>query len=61
MVMDPKDEEIDGHHCPLSPIDSVLKGISNEQFIQLCAFHVMVLVHRTEKIPKTCHMCKFGP
>ncbi|WKA07578.1 hypothetical protein VitviT2T_025384 [Vitis vinifera] len=27
------------------------KDISNEQIIQLCAFHVMVLVHRTEKKP----------
>ena len=25
------------------------KDISNEQIIQLCAFHVVVLVHRTEK------------
>ncbi|KAF6160653.1 hypothetical protein GIB67_019593 [Kingdonia uniflora] len=32
------------------------EGISNECFIQLCIFHVMVLVHRTMESNETCRL-----
>nr|GFC05141.1 E3 ubiquitin-protein ligase UPL2-like [Tanacetum cinerariifolium] len=36
--------------------DSTSKGVSDEQFIQLCIFHVMVLIHRTMENAKTCRL-----
>ncbi|XP_052620770.1 E3 ubiquitin-protein ligase UPL2 [Lactuca sativa] len=32
------------------------KGVSDEQFIQLCIFHVMVLVHRTMENAENCRL-----
>ncbi|KAL8225466.1 hypothetical protein R6Q57_018023 [Mikania cordata] len=36
--------------------DSGSEGIGDEQFIQLCIFHVMVLVHRTMENAETCRL-----
>ncbi|KAL1349596.1 hypothetical protein HN51_026113 [Arachis hypogaea] len=36
--------------------DSAAEGISDEQFIQLCVFHLMVLVHRTMENSETCRL-----
>lgn len=56
MEMDSEDKENDGHCCLVGSVDSAAEGISNEQFIQLCIFHVMVLVHRTMENSETCRL-----
>ena len=49
-----EDEENDGNCCRVSSIDSVAEDISNEQFIQLCTLHAMVLVHRIMENYEIC-------
>ncbi|XP_031279241.1 E3 ubiquitin-protein ligase UPL2-like isoform X1 [Pistacia vera] len=56
MEMDSEDRENEGHSCLLDTVDSVTEGISDEQFIQLCIFHLMVLLHRTMENTETCRL-----
>ncbi|XP_059637615.1 E3 ubiquitin-protein ligase UPL2-like [Cornus florida] len=56
MEMDSEDKENEGPCCLVSAADSTSEGINNEQFIQLCVFHVMVLVHRTMENAETCRL-----
>ncbi|XP_044510273.1 E3 ubiquitin-protein ligase UPL2-like isoform X2 [Mangifera indica] len=55
MEMDSEDRE-NGHSCLLDTVDSVTEGISDEQFIQSCIFHLMVLLHRTMEYTETCRL-----
>ncbi|XP_042508612.1 E3 ubiquitin-protein ligase UPL2-like [Macadamia integrifolia] len=54
METDSEDREQEGHGCRVSAMDVAADGISNERFVQLCIFHVMVLVHRTMENSETC-------
>ncbi|GMY07746.1 E3 ubiquitin-protein ligase UPL2-like [Fagus crenata] len=56
MEMDPEDKGNEGHCCLVGAVDSAAEGINNEQFIQLCIFHLMVLVHRTMENSETCRL-----
>ncbi|KAH7524790.1 hypothetical protein FEM48_Zijuj06G0156500 [Ziziphus jujuba var. spinosa] len=56
MEMDSEDKENEGHCCLVSAVDSATEGISDEQFIQLSIFHLMVLVHRTMENSETCRL-----
>ncbi|KAK9270546.1 hypothetical protein L1049_026127 [Liquidambar formosana] len=56
MEMDSEDKENEGNCCLVGAMDSSAEGISNEQFIQLCIFHVMVLVHRVMENSETCRL-----
>ncbi|XP_027330727.1 E3 ubiquitin-protein ligase UPL2-like [Abrus precatorius] len=55
METDSEDKENEGHCCIVGT-SSVVEGISDEQFIQLCVFHLMVLVHRTMENAETCRL-----
>ncbi|KAJ9560583.1 hypothetical protein OSB04_005743 [Centaurea solstitialis] len=55
MEMDTEDKENVGP-CLVGATDSASEGIGDEQFIQLCIFHVMVLVHRTMENAETCRL-----
>ncbi|XP_022867148.1 E3 ubiquitin-protein ligase UPL2-like isoform X1 [Olea europaea var. sylvestris] len=60
MVMDSMDSEDRKNlgTCSRSPDEKnlLVEGISDEQFMQLCIFHVMVLVHRTIVNSETCRL-----
>ncbi|KAK7275857.1 hypothetical protein RIF29_16983 [Crotalaria pallida] len=63
METDSEVKENEGH-CGLvgtsadsaSETDSASEGISDDQFIQLSVFHLMVLVHRTMENSETCRL-----
>ncbi|KAG5018915.1 hypothetical protein JHK87_014770 [Glycine soja] len=46
----------ESHCCLVGTAESAAEGISDEQFIQLCIFHLMVLVHRTMENSETCRL-----
>lgn len=56
MEMDSEDKENVGPCCLVGATDSTSDCISDEQFIQLRIFHVMVLVHRTMENSETCRL-----
>lgn len=56
MEMDSEDKENEGRCCLVSAVDSAAEGVSDEQFIQLSIFHLMVLVHRTMENSETCRL-----
>ncbi|KAK7858644.1 e3 ubiquitin-protein ligase upl2 [Quercus suber] len=56
MEMDPEDKGSEGHCCLVEKVDSATEGINDEQFIQLCIFHLMVMVHRTMENSETCRL-----
>ncbi|XP_065881477.1 E3 ubiquitin-protein ligase UPL2-like [Euphorbia lathyris] len=56
MEMDSEVKENDGHCCLVRGADAGAEGISKEQFIQLCIFHLMVLLHRTMENSETCRL-----
>lgn len=56
MEMDAEYKENDGACCLVGSVDLAAEGISDEQFIQLCVFHLMVLVHRTMENSETCRL-----
>ncbi|XP_043712175.1 E3 ubiquitin-protein ligase UPL1-like isoform X2 [Telopea speciosissima] len=56
METDSEDKEQEGHGCLVSAMDVAADGISNERLVQLCIFHVMVLVHRTMENSETCRL-----
>ncbi|XP_071715402.1 E3 ubiquitin-protein ligase UPL1-like [Rutidosis leptorrhynchoides] len=55
MEMDTEDKENVGP-CLVASTESGSEGIGDDQYIQLCIFHVMVLVHRTMENAETCRM-----
>ncbi|KAG0456446.1 hypothetical protein HPP92_024234 [Vanilla planifolia] len=55
METDSNDKTNEGHDL-VSVMDPNADGISGEQFVQLCIFHVMVLVHRTMENSETCRL-----
>ncbi|XP_039041914.1 E3 ubiquitin-protein ligase UPL2-like isoform X2 [Hibiscus syriacus] len=50
------DSEENGNEEHCSVVDSVTEGISDEQFLQLCILHLMVLLHRTTENSETCRL-----
>ncbi|PSS17338.1 E3 ubiquitin-protein like [Actinidia chinensis var. chinensis] len=56
MEMDSEGKENEATCCLVSATDSTAGGVNNEQLIQLCIFHVMVLVHRTMENAETCRL-----
>ncbi|GAV85395.1 UBA domain-containing protein/DUF913 domain-containing protein [Cephalotus follicularis] len=54
MDMDSEEKEAEGNCCLVGAVDSEVEGIGNEQFIQLCVFHLMVLLHRTMENSESC-------
>ncbi|XP_028777707.1 E3 ubiquitin-protein ligase UPL1 [Neltuma alba] len=56
METDPVDKENEGHSCLVGTSDSATEGISDEHFVRLCIFHLMVLIHRTVENSETCRL-----
>ncbi|KAK7385406.1 hypothetical protein VNO78_31123 [Psophocarpus tetragonolobus] len=56
METDSENKENEGHCCIVGTSNSAVEGVSDEQFIQLCVFHLMVLVHRTMENAETCRL-----
>ncbi|CAI9116114.1 OLC1v1017183C2 [Oldenlandia corymbosa var. corymbosa] len=56
MEMDSEDKENMGPCSLVDASGSTSEGVTNEQFIQLSIFHVMVLVHRTLENSETCRL-----
>lgn len=56
MEMDAENKDSEGHCCLVGGVDSGAEGISNDQFIQLGIFHMMVLLHRTMENAETCRL-----
>ncbi|XP_062098638.1 E3 ubiquitin-protein ligase UPL2-like [Humulus lupulus] len=56
METDSEDKENEGPCCLVNAVDSAAEGISDEQFIQLSIFHLMVLVQRTMENSETCRL-----
>ncbi|KAK9112899.1 hypothetical protein Scep_020418 [Stephania cephalantha] len=56
METDSEDRDDEKRGCLVDNINSSSDGISNERFIQLCIFHVMVLVHRTMENSESCRL-----
>ncbi|CAI8585799.1 unnamed protein product [Vicia faba] len=56
METDSEVKENEGHGCLVGKSCSAAEGISDEQFIQLCVFHLMVLIHRTMENSETCRL-----
>jgi E3 ubiquitin-protein ligase HUWE1 len=55
MDMDSEDKE-NVSPCLVGTTDSSIESVSNEQYVQLCIFHVMVLVHRTMENGETSRL-----
>ncbi|KAI9106855.1 hypothetical protein K1719_022383 [Acacia pycnantha] len=55
METDSEDKN-EGHSCLVGTSDSAAEGISDEQFVRLCIFHLMVLIHRTMENSETCRL-----
>ncbi|THU49759.1 hypothetical protein C4D60_Mb06t12920 [Musa balbisiana] len=55
METDIEEKANEGHDL-VRAMELATDGISDEQFEQLCIFHVMVLVHRTMENSETCRM-----
>ncbi|XP_058747804.1 E3 ubiquitin-protein ligase UPL2-like [Vicia villosa] len=56
METDSEVKENEGHGCLVGTSSSAAEVISDEQFIQLCVFHLMVLIHRTMENSETCRL-----
>ncbi|KAK1269592.1 E3 ubiquitin-protein ligase UPL2 [Acorus gramineus] len=56
METDSEDKEVEGQDNQASASDSIADSISNERFVQLCIFHLMVLLHRTMENTETCKL-----
>ncbi|KAI9097596.1 hypothetical protein K1719_025367 [Acacia pycnantha] len=56
METDSVDKENEGHCCLVKAADSAAEGMSDDQFLQLCIFHLMVLVHRMMENSETCRL-----
>ncbi|CAA6653418.1 unnamed protein product [Spirodela intermedia] len=55
METENEDKSQKGHDL-VSSMDSNADGVSEEQFVQMCIFHVMVLVHRVTENTETCRL-----
>ncbi|WOL02486.1 E3 ubiquitin-protein ligase [Canna indica] len=55
METDVEEKANEGHDL-VSAMDMSAEGITDEQFEQLCIFHVMVLIHRTMENSETCRL-----
>ncbi|XP_057973292.1 E3 ubiquitin-protein ligase UPL2-like [Malania oleifera] len=55
MEMDSEDVQNE-NNCPVVSAVSVDEGISDEQFIQLCVYHVMALLYKTMENSETCRL-----
>ncbi|GMI83160.1 ubiquitin-protein ligase 2 [Hibiscus trionum] len=53
METDSEDKANEEHR---SVVDSVTEGINDEQFLQLCVLHLMVLLHGTTENSETCRL-----
>ncbi|CAK9186569.1 unnamed protein product [Ilex paraguariensis] len=56
MEMYSEDKENVGPCCVVGASESTVDSMSDEQFIQLSIFHVMVLVHRSTENSETCRL-----
>ncbi|ERN14346.1 E3 ubiquitin-protein ligase UPL2 isoform X1 [Amborella trichopoda] len=56
METDPEERETDGGMDLVEAMDGTTDGVSCERFVQLCIFHVMVLVHRAVENAETCRL-----
>ncbi|KAL3023982.1 hypothetical protein AAZX31_04G094700 [Glycine max] len=56
METNSEDKGNENHCCLVGTAESAAEGINDEQFIQLCTFHLMVLVHRTMENSETCRL-----
>ncbi|KAE8669140.1 hypothetical protein F3Y22_tig00112254pilonHSYRG00083 [Hibiscus syriacus] len=56
METDSEDKGNEENRCLVGAVDSVAEGISDEQFLQLCILHLMVLLHRTMENSETCRL-----
>ncbi|XVF36563.1 hypothetical protein REPUB_Repub19eG0068300 [Reevesia pubescens] len=56
METDSEDKGNGEHCCLVGAVGSVTEGISDEQFLQLCILHLMVLLHRTTENTETCRL-----
>ncbi|TYH65157.1 hypothetical protein ES332_D06G037000v1 [Gossypium tomentosum] len=56
METDSEDKGHEEHCCLGGVVDSVTEDISDEQFLQLCILHLMVLLHRTTENAETCRL-----
>lgn len=56
MEMDSEEKENAEQCCIVGAVDPVTEGVSDEQFVQLCIFHLMVLLHRTMENSETCRL-----
>ncbi|KAF5194891.1 E3 ubiquitin-protein ligase upl1-like protein, partial [Thalictrum thalictroides] len=56
METDATDGENVGSSSLVTAMNTTSDGINNERFVQLCIFHVMVLVHRTMENTETCRI-----
>ena len=55
METENEDSSQKGHDL-VSSMDTDADGVSEEQFVQMCIFHVMVLVHRVTENTETCRL-----
>ncbi|KAJ7965883.1 E3 ubiquitin-protein ligase UPL1-like [Quillaja saponaria] len=56
METDSEEKDNEGHCCVVGSADLAAEGIRDEQFTQLCIFHLMVLIHRTMENSETCRL-----
>ncbi|KAE9587087.1 putative aminoacyltransferase, E1 ubiquitin-activating enzyme [Lupinus albus] len=56
MDTDSEDKENESYSCFVGTTGSSTEGISDEQFVPLCIFHLMVLVHQTMENSETCRV-----
>ncbi|KAL1344749.1 hypothetical protein HN51_018594 [Arachis hypogaea] len=56
METDSVDKENESSCGLVDTVDSAAEVVTDEQFVQLCIFHLMVLVHRTMENSETCRL-----
>ncbi|XP_027904990.1 E3 ubiquitin-protein ligase UPL1-like [Vigna unguiculata] len=56
METNSEDKENESHCCLVGTAETTAEGINDEHFIQLCIFHLMVLIHRTMENSETCRL-----
>ncbi|OIV97840.1 hypothetical protein TanjilG_12597 [Lupinus angustifolius] len=56
MNTDSGEKESENHYCDVGTVSSSSEGISDEHFVQLCIFHLMVLVHQSMESSETCRL-----
>lgn len=56
MESDSQHKDSSHHEDLLDGVDTMADGVSDKQFVQLCIFHVMVLVHRVMENSENCRL-----